>query len=166
MVRIRLRKIGSKGRAVYKIVVADQRKPQGGKYLEEVGTYDPHTSPATVKIIEDRVSDWITKGAQPSESVLKLFHIIGFDNNGKIKPLELTKKKKKKSENTSAVTSEAAPAEEALQNENLVLYLQFSKRFWPRGHLLLSKRLVKQKILPWLKYISKLNKIDLCQQVR
>ena len=97
MVRIRLRKIGSKGRAVYKIVVADQRKPQGGKYLEEVGTYDPHTSPATVNIVEDRVSEWITKGAQPSESVLKLFHIIGFDNNGKIKPLELTKKRKKKS---------------------------------------------------------------------
>ena len=117
MVRIRLRKIGSKGRAVYKIVVADQRKPQGGKYLEEVGTYDPHTSPATVKIIEDRVTDWITKGAQPSESVLKLFHIIGFDNNGKIKPLELTKKKKKKSENASAVTSEAAPAEEEAAEE-------------------------------------------------
>ena len=53
MVRIRLRKIGSKGRAVYKIVVADQRKPQSGKYLEEVGTYDPHTSPATVNIFED-----------------------------------------------------------------------------------------------------------------
>ncbi|MBM01779.1 MAG: 30S ribosomal protein S16, partial [Chloroflexi bacterium] len=113
MVRIRLRKIGSKGRAVYKIVVADQRKPQGGKYLEEVGTYDPHTSPATVQIVEDRVSEWITKGAQPSESVLKLFHIIGFDNNGKIKPLELTKKKKKKSEDKSSVASETGAAEEA-----------------------------------------------------
>jgi len=119
MVRIRLRKIGSKGRAVYKIVVADQRKAQSGKYLEEVGTYNPHTQPATVNIIEDRVSDWITKGAKPSESVLKLFHIIGFDNNGKIKPLELTKKRKKKSAEKS-VAAPAAPVAEESKEETPV----------------------------------------------
>ena len=72
MVRIRLRRIGSKGKAVYKIIVADQRSPQKGKYLEEVGTYDPHTNPASVNLKEAKISDWISKGAQPSESVYKM----------------------------------------------------------------------------------------------
>ena len=56
MVRIRLRRVGSKGKAFYKIIVADQRSPQKGKYLEEVGTYDPHTNPASVNLNETRVS--------------------------------------------------------------------------------------------------------------
>ncbi|MDC0960751.1 30S ribosomal protein S16, partial [Dehalococcoidia bacterium] len=89
MVRIRLKKIGSKGKATYKIIVTDQRKPRNGKYLEEVGTYNPHSNPAQVDLSRDRISDWINKGAQPSESVFKLFHIAGFDDNGKIKPLLL-----------------------------------------------------------------------------
>ena len=95
MVRIRLRRVGSKGKAFYKIIVADQRSPQKGKYLEEVGTYDPHTNPASVKLQESKISDWISKGAQPSESVYKIFNIAGFNNDGKIKPLILKKNKSK-----------------------------------------------------------------------
>ena len=89
MVRIRLRRIGSKGKALYKIIVADQRSPQKGKYIEEVGTYDPHTNPASINLVEDKISEWISKGAQPSESVYKIFNIAGFDDGGKIKPLIL-----------------------------------------------------------------------------
>ena len=59
MVRIRLRRIGSKGKALYKIIVADQRSPQKGKYIEEVGTYDPHTNPASINLVEDKISEWI-----------------------------------------------------------------------------------------------------------
>ena len=121
MVRIRLRRIGSKGKALYKIIVADQRSPQKGKYIEEVGTYDPHTNPASINLVEDKISDWISKGAQPSESVYKIFNIAGFDNGGKIKPLILKKKKAKKSPEQEAPTQEApaqeAPAQEAPAQE-------------------------------------------------
>ena len=123
MVRIRLRRIGSKGKAFYKIIVADQRSPQKGKYLEEVGTYDPHTNPASVKLQESKISDWISKGAQPSESVYKIFNIAGFNNDGKIKPLILKKNKSKKSseqEVSSPAAEEAPKAEEApAEDENL-----------------------------------------------
>ena len=121
MVRIRLRRIGSKGKALYKIIVADQRSPQKGKYIEEVGTYDPHTNPASINLLEDKISDWISKGAQPSESVYKIFNIAGFDNGGKIKPLILKKKKAKKSPEQEAPAQEApaqeAPAQEAPAQE-------------------------------------------------
>ena len=116
MVRIRLRRIGSKSKAFYKIIVADQRSPQKGKYLEEVGTYDPHTNPASVKLQESKISDWISKGAQPSESVYKIFNIAGFNNDGKIKPLILKKNKSKKSseqEVSSSVAEESPKAEES-----------------------------------------------------
>ncbi|MBO83086.1 MAG: 30S ribosomal protein S16 [Actinobacteria bacterium] len=111
MVRIRLKRVGTKHKAAYKIVVADQRTAQSGKYLEEVGTYSPHGDPAKINLIEERISDWISKGAQPSESVTKLFHIAGFDNNGTLKKLNLTKSKKKKKELESS-----APAAEEVQD--------------------------------------------------
>ena len=108
MVRIRLRRVGSKGKAFYKIIVADQRSPQKGKYLEE------HTNPASVNLNETKVSEWISKGAQPSESVYKIFNIAGYDNGGKIKPLILNKKKVKKSpEQEIEAPVEKAPVEEA-----------------------------------------------------
>ena len=118
MVRIRLRRVGSKGKAFYKIIVADQRSPQKGKYLEEVGTYDPHTNPASVNLNETRVSEWISKGAQPSDSVYKIFNIAGYDNGGKIKPLILKKNKVKKSpEQEIEAPVEEAPVEEAQVEE-------------------------------------------------
>ena len=114
MVRIRLRRVGSKGKAFYKIIVAEQRSPQKGKYLEEVGTYNPHTDPASVNLKEDKISDWISKGAQPSDSVYKIFNIAGYNNGGKIKPLVLKKNKLKKSpEQDIKAPVEEAPVEEA-----------------------------------------------------
>ena len=119
MVRIRLRRVGSKGKAFYKIIVADQRSPQKGKYLEEIVTYDPHTNPASVNLNETKVSEWISKGAQPSDSVYKIFHIAGYDNGGKIKPLILKKNKAKKSpeQEIEAPKAEEAPVEEAPKAE-------------------------------------------------
>ncbi len=77
MVRIRLRRIGLKGQPSYRLVIADKESPRDGRFLEIVGFYNPRTQPATLEIKEDRVFDWMSKGAQPSESVAQLFRTSG-----------------------------------------------------------------------------------------
>jgi small subunit ribosomal protein S16 len=76
MVRIRLRRVGLRNQPSYRIVVADIESPRDGRFLEIVGFYNPRTNPATVDLKEDRIYDWLSKGAQPSESVMKLFNSI------------------------------------------------------------------------------------------
>lgn len=68
MVKIRLKRMGAKRRPFYRLVVADARSPRDGRFIEQLGYYDPLTDPATVKIDEDKVLAWLGKGAQPSES--------------------------------------------------------------------------------------------------
>ena len=77
MVRIRLRRTGSRGQPSYRIVVADKESPRDGRFLEILGDYNPRTEPATMNVKEDRVYDWMSKGAQPSESVAQLFKTAG-----------------------------------------------------------------------------------------
>jgi small subunit ribosomal protein S16 len=77
MVRIRLRRVGQKHQPSYRIVAADKEAPRDGRFLEILGFYNPRTEPFTLEVKEDRVFDWFSKGAQPSESVLKLFQIVG-----------------------------------------------------------------------------------------
>jgi len=77
MVRIRLRRVGAKGQPSYRIVAADKEAPRDGRFLEILGSYNPRTSPATIQILEDRVYDWLKKGAQPSESVIQVFNSVG-----------------------------------------------------------------------------------------
>lgn len=77
MVRIRLRRIGLKGQPSYRIIAADKESPRDGRYLEILGFYNPRTQPHTLDIKEDRVYDWLSKGAQPSESVVALFNSVG-----------------------------------------------------------------------------------------
>jgi small subunit ribosomal protein S16 len=77
MVRIRLRKTGLTHQPSYRIVVADIESPRDGRFLELVGTYNPRTEPSTILVKEDRVYHWMGNGAQPSESVAKLFQQIG-----------------------------------------------------------------------------------------
>lgn len=77
MVKIRLRRVGSKGQPSYRIVVADQEAPRDGRFLEIVGFYNPRTDPATIQVAEERVYEWISKGAQPTESVAKIFQSMG-----------------------------------------------------------------------------------------
>jgi small subunit ribosomal protein S16 len=77
MVRIRLRKMGLRHQPYYRIVVADRESPRDGRFLEVVGTYNPRTEPSTILVEEERVYHWMGHGAQPSESVAKLFKQIG-----------------------------------------------------------------------------------------
>jgi small subunit ribosomal protein S16 len=76
MVRIRLRRVGLKGQPSYRIVAADKESPRDGRFLEIVGHYNPRTNPSTLVLKEDRIYDWLAKGAQPSEAVLKLFNSV------------------------------------------------------------------------------------------
>ncbi|MGY3778722.1 30S ribosomal protein S16 [Isobaculum melis] len=82
-VKIRLKRMGSKKKPFYRIVVADSRSPRDGRYIKVVGTYNPLLNPAEVKLDEDSVLEWLGNGAQPSdtvrnilsnEGVMKKFH--------------------------------------------------------------------------------------------
>jgi small subunit ribosomal protein S16 len=77
MVRIRLRKMGLRHQPYYRIVVADRESPRDGRFLEVVGTYNPRTEPSTILVKEERIFHWLSKGAQPSDSVARLFTQIG-----------------------------------------------------------------------------------------
>ena len=82
MVRIRLRRMGSKGKPFYRIVVADQRAPRNGKYLDLIGTYDPHQDPPEISINEEKISKWIGNGAQPSDTASSLLKTKGIEIKG------------------------------------------------------------------------------------
>jgi small subunit ribosomal protein S16 len=77
MVRIRLRRTGSRGQPSYRLVIADKESPRDGRFLEIVGFYNPRTEPATLEIKEDRIYEWMSKGALPTESVAQLFRTAG-----------------------------------------------------------------------------------------
>lgn len=68
-VKIRLRRMGAKKNPFYRIVVADSRYPRDGRFIEEIGTYDPLKTPADVKIDVDKAKQWIANGAQPTDTV-------------------------------------------------------------------------------------------------
>ena len=72
MVKIRLRRMGAKKNQFYRIVVADSHFPRDGRFIEEIGTYDPLTNPATIKVDGERAKYWIANGAQPTETVRAL----------------------------------------------------------------------------------------------
>lgn len=71
-VKIRLRRMGAKKNPFYRIVVADSRYPRDGRFIEEIGTYDPLKTPADVKIDADKAKQWIANGAQPTDTVKAL----------------------------------------------------------------------------------------------
>ena len=68
-VKIRLRRVGAKKAPFYRVVVADSRFPRDGRFIEEIGTYDPLTEPATINIDMERANYWISNGAQPTDTV-------------------------------------------------------------------------------------------------
>ena len=76
-VKIRLKRSGKKKAPFYRIIVADSRSPRDGKFIEEIGTYDPSTEPSTVKVNEELAQKWLSNGAQPTETVAKLFKAAG-----------------------------------------------------------------------------------------
>ncbi|MGI5963607.1 MAG: 30S ribosomal protein S16 [Lawsonibacter sp.] len=77
MVKIRLRRMGAKKAPFYRIVVADSRYPRDGRFIEEIGTYNPVVSPAELKVDVDRAQAWIKTGAQPTETVRDLLKKAG-----------------------------------------------------------------------------------------
>ncbi len=72
MVKIRLRRMGAKKSPFYRIIVADSRSPRDGRFIEEVGYYNPMTEPVTLKVEEEKVQKWLASGAQPTETVKSL----------------------------------------------------------------------------------------------
>ena len=71
-VKIRLRRMGAKKAPFYRIVVADSRYPRDGRFIEEIGTYDPNQEPSAVKVDAEKVKKWIANGAQPTDTVKAL----------------------------------------------------------------------------------------------
>ncbi len=76
-VKIRLKRMGSKKSPFYRVVVADSRAPRDGRFIEEIGTYNPLTQPAKVDLQEEKAVEWILKGAKPSDTVRNLFSKAG-----------------------------------------------------------------------------------------
>jgi small subunit ribosomal protein S16 len=104
MVRIRLRRVGGKGQPSYRIVAAEKETPRDGGFKEILGFYNPRTQPATIQLKEDRIYDWISKGAQPSESAMSVFKSAGLMDRFE---------RFKKGETLETLMTEAKVAEEA-----------------------------------------------------
>ena len=129
MVKIRLSRIGKKKSPYYKIVVSDSRNPVDGRFIEQVGTYDPNTNPGTVKVNAEAVKKWLANGAQPTDTVMKLLRQAGISRTGadieakaKVQKKRMSKAKRAAQAekaaqaadaSTGSATAEAAPAEEA-----------------------------------------------------
>jgi small subunit ribosomal protein S16 len=101
MVRIRLRRVGGKGQPSYRVVATDKESPRDGRFLEILGFYNPRTDPSTIELKEDRIYDWMSKGAQPTESVARVFKSIGLMERFE---------RYKKGETLEALLAEAAAA--------------------------------------------------------
>jgi small subunit ribosomal protein S16 len=75
-VKLRLMRMGKKKQPTYRVVAADSRSPRNGRFIEIIGTYDPRQEPSVVKIDTDKAADWISKGAQPTETVARLLKVV------------------------------------------------------------------------------------------
>ena len=75
MVKIRLRRMGAKQAPFYRVVVADSRYPRDGRFIEEIGYYDPTKEPSVVSIDKEKADKWLANGAQPTDTVKKLLKI-------------------------------------------------------------------------------------------
>lgn len=104
MVKLRLRRVGAKRQASFRIVATDSRSPRDGRFIEVVGFYNPRTEPETVQIKEDRALHWLSVGAQPTEAVARLLKKMG--------TLERYERLKK-GESVEALVAEAEAAAEA-----------------------------------------------------
>ena len=78
-VKIRLRRMGQKKAPFYRIVVADSKSPRDGRFIEEIGTYNPNTDPSTSNVNEEAAKKWLANGAQPTEVVGKIFKLAGIE---------------------------------------------------------------------------------------
>lgn len=79
MVKIRLRRLGAKRAPFYRIIVADSNSPRDGRFIAEIGTYNPNVDPSVIKIDEEAAKKWLANGAQPTEIVAKLLKKAGIE---------------------------------------------------------------------------------------
>ena len=78
-VKIRLKRMGAKKAPFYRIIVADARSPRDGRFIDQVGYYDPNVEPSVVKVDAEKAQQWLKNGAQPTETVAKLFKVAGIN---------------------------------------------------------------------------------------
>ena len=78
-VKIRLTRMGAKKAPFYRVIVADSRSPRDGRFIEEIGTYDPNQEPSVFKVDEEAAKKWLNNGAQPTEVVGKIFKAAGIE---------------------------------------------------------------------------------------
>jgi small subunit ribosomal protein S16 len=115
-VKIRLSRGGAKKRPYYYVVVAHGTSPRDGRYIEQIGTFDPmlkKDNPERCKLLEDRVKHWLGVGAQPTDRVLRLLDAKGLSKRTQPNNPEKAKPKKKAQERTAAAADKAAKAAEA-----------------------------------------------------
>ncbi|HEX8806144.1 MAG TPA: 30S ribosomal protein S16 [Candidatus Aquilonibacter sp.] len=93
MVKIRLRRMGAKKQPTYRFVVADSRSPRDGRFIEILGHYNPRTEPKTLEVNAEKAKEWLAKGAQPTETVRRLFAEKGIVERG---PIPTTKRAPRK----------------------------------------------------------------------
>ncbi|MCD8364470.1 MAG: 30S ribosomal protein S16 [Clostridiales bacterium] len=79
MVKIRLKRMGQKKAPFYRIVVADSRSPRDGRFIEEIGYYDPTKEPSVIRVDEEAAKKWLATGAQPTQTVDKILKIAGIE---------------------------------------------------------------------------------------
>ena len=79
-VRLRLTRVGGRKDPIWRVVVADQRSPRDGRFIETVGQYNPQTQPSTIRLNEERIREWLAKGAQPTPQVRKLLKTQGIES--------------------------------------------------------------------------------------
>jgi small subunit ribosomal protein S16 len=84
LLKIRLARVGKKKAPTYRVVIADARAPRDGRYVEIVGSYNPRTEPTTFEVDADKVRDWLSKGAQPTERVQKLLTSKGISREAPV----------------------------------------------------------------------------------
>ncbi len=123
-VKIRLRRMGAKKRPIYRLVAIDSRRAREGRFIDHLGHYNPLEKPATVTVNEEKVYDWLRKGAEPSDTVKSLFAQIGLnekwelvkqgkDASGVEIKTFIAERNKKRKKTKAAVTEEQAEAKPA-----------------------------------------------------
>ncbi|HUA09838.1 MAG TPA: 30S ribosomal protein S16 [Candidatus Acidoferrales bacterium] len=93
--KIRLRRMGAKKQPTYRFIVADSRSPRDGRFIEILGHYNPRTEPKTLEVNAEKAKEWLAKGAQPTETVRRLFAEKGIMERGPVPTTKRTPRKGK-----------------------------------------------------------------------
>jgi small subunit ribosomal protein S16 len=114
-VKLRLMRIGKKKQPHYRVVVMDERAPRDGRYIEQIGRYDPREQPSLVEIDNERAADWLAKGAQPTETVEKLLNVSGAMNTMKVRSGDIHVVGVKREQEEPEKAQPDTPADEATE---------------------------------------------------